>query len=171
MAQANPGTWELIKQLWIQGLKPDIIAERYGVTKTSIVVRARRNNWIQMRTNVSNVLISQSKPMLAESVASASIAARKKLSEHLVKCVDSVPEPKSFSDAMRQQSKLEPLIRNAEKLFQWSQAGQSSMVSIQSLSQDAQVGQLSDGPAAPMIDVTPVSTERHSGHVTRKVDI
>jgi hypothetical protein len=152
MAQANPATWELVKQLWIQGTKASIISERCGVTKTAIEKRAYRLKWADLRTSTTQFMVTQSQPLLSESVAQASIASRKAIAERIRQAAALVPAPTSYRQAMQQQCDLEPMVRNAEKLFQWSQSSQSSLVNVSSLSKEHTLSV--DAPAVQQIGPT-----------------
>jgi len=144
---------ELIKALVIQGTANKVICEKFGIKGPTLQTWINRYGWRTLQTKSVSFLKERHEPIMAESVAKASIAARNRLAEHLVRCVDRLEDPKTERKAMEQQADLEPLVRNAEKLFQWSQASQSSLVNVSSLSRD-----MSDTPPAEIAPVIDTST-------------
>lgn len=144
---------EVIKALVLQGLKVDDIAMRYGVKAGTIHTWVNREDWKGVKARTIEVLQSTQKPLLSDQVAQASVLTRNIVAERIKQAAETIPIPKSYRQAMKQQADMEVLVRNGEKAFQWSQTGSSSMVSIHSLSSDTPQGQLDISSASPPVTV------------------
>lgn len=149
MAKPIEADWELIKQLYIQGIAPNKIADRVGVKASVISIRASRGRWKQTQSQVISMLKEESKPILSEAVAEGSIAVRQRLSRHLEQSsalLEQTKAPTSLSALQRQQEAISQYIANCKSIFGWNESSTTKVLDVRSLSAPEPV---STEPAEP----------------------
>lgn len=155
MPAAVDTDWEIIKQLYIQGIPPHKIEERTGVKAKTIHTRATRGQWRRVQAKVIEELRIHT-PMLSDHVAKASIETRNVLANSLRELSTHIAAPKSkprsLKQAVKLQADLEPAIRNAERIFGWSQQSSTTAFSSQVLS-EAPPNELESPTDKPAIEV------------------
>ena len=133
--------WPLIQQLYIQGATLHAISMQCGVKPGTIAARASRNGWRKVATAASEKmqLIQAREARQAEAESTnldkASQDARKRVSRSILEALSVLPSPDDWKTAAKQQTALEPLVRNAKTVFGWGDDAAPCSVRISLLAQ------------------------------------
>lgn len=136
---------ELARSLFMQGLTGPTISEElnkagWGVSPKLVYKWCERGEWRHQLTQAKAILVERSAPNLPAQVAEQSRHVRAKLAQRLadtVAVVENVPLPTNLGQIERQQQKLQPLIQNSERVFNWSaERTVAQLVGVESLSCD-----------------------------------
>jgi hypothetical protein len=146
MAQALPmAVREFVHALFLQGLHHKAIIEetkrQHGVAVRPSVIRqwSARYNWSTTVAQTRTVLERRvSEPILTSQVAKQSQSVREKLADSIshASLLLAKQPARGLKGALAIQEALEPMVRNANKVFGWDQQSSSTIASVQSLSSD-----------------------------------
>lgn len=150
MPTALKADWDLIRHLYLSGTPLDTIVKETGVAKGTIASRANRANWKRTQAAAKSIVQTPTAPVdrrearePAIDIEHASKTVRSRAAKAISSALDTLTEPGDWKTAARQQSQLEPLIRNARTVFGWGDDATTSSVRISILAQCV----VSDGPS------------------------
>lgn len=122
--------WPFIQSLYLQGLTPKQISAQTGVKADTISCRASRNGWTSALAKAKpavQVTVETSKAKDSEaSLSKSSEAVRSGLADVITRSVEKIQALtlKTPKHALKVNSELECVVRNAKTVFGWSE-GQS----------------------------------------------
>ena len=159
--------WNLIRELYTQGLKPSQIELQTGIKAGTIASRASRCKWSSIASKAKELLQVVATPTQAipqiqeETVSKASVRVRNSLAaslEHLAHHLD-VEKPKSLKEAARLQQSLEATVRNAKVVMGWGDDTRTPVINIalmqQNIVEPAQPKETIFISQGDVLDVTP----------------
>jgi hypothetical protein len=119
--------WKLAESLYLQGVKPPVIAERVGIGIGTIYAKASRKGWAKTLAKTRDSMTGQ-----AERVAEVlSETVKAKFARRLLHLSNSLPDyPLPLKEELAIQSKLEPAIRNARTILGWKEGNTQPSVRI-----------------------------------------
>lgn len=134
---------ELVKLLWLQGLKIPQIAEQTGLKPGTIKTWAHRGNWAETRSKAKEVLGTVPKQVVAMEIAkdlqAQSKAIREQLSDELRDQVATLRDkPAKYKDLPGKYGRASTTLtiaNTAAKVFGWSEQTGNSVINIGTLNQ------------------------------------
>lgn len=139
----DPALKLLVQTLYLQGHKPFQISAKTGIGQGTIKTWAHRHGWLRAVNKTKDIADSTIAPVLAESanqaLAKASTRTRHRAAKAIEEALDVLPTVRSWNQAAKVQSQLEPLVRNAKQVFGWSENSTEPAVRINLLASTAVV--------------------------------
>ena len=140
MPQAVQADWNLIREMYTQGLKCAEIEKQTGVKAGTIASRASRCKWtgvaLQAKQAVQK-LIKGSEGESASKLGDSSERTRSRLARLVERSAERIEEMtlKSPSHALKVNQELESVVRNAKTVFGWTENQQAPAIRIAVLAQ------------------------------------
>ena len=154
--------WEVIRELYLKGVPLRQIQEQTGVQCTTIASRASRKGWKAIALKAKQVMQSMERPISVDSqpseqgaLSKASALVRGKLSDELLRAVDTLTATKPskrVETQMRRAGVIQTLSGAAKVIHGWSEGSAQPAVRIQVMGNAV----IAPEPPAPAIDVPTV---------------
>jgi len=139
---------DFVHSLYLQGVKTDTIAQEAkrqynAVVCPNLVLKwADRYGWKAVQAITRTTLEKRvTEPILTGNVAKQGQSVREQLAQSLAETGNLLSKRplKGLKGALAVQAALEPMVRNANKVFGWDQQSSSTIASVQSLSSELPV--------------------------------
>jgi predicted transcriptional regulator len=151
-----------------QGVRPILISQELGLSQAIVLKWITRYGWTRARDSALTILKNENQKSITHKLAEVQI--KEALSDQLVTDAVAAKEIKrrNGKHALQIQADLEPLVRNAARVFGWGQeTGQRQLVNIQLLAPGAMtIASANDRQAPvdieskhPLLDVEATTTE------------
>lgn len=131
MPKALEADKELVKSLYLQGVRPEEITRRTGVKPKTIMTWSYRGNWKDLISRTRQALEVVEHDMLSDQVAKLSVDVRRKLAEDLATTTDALPKHSTHLTKFNTRiNAISTLATTAKTVFGWADNSNPSPINI-----------------------------------------